>query len=198
MKKYISKHKSKPSSISNNKHKQGAISLSMNLLVILIISLVILGMGVTLLYKMVGTALIDKEKLDARTQQELLRLLVDEGKKVALPLHIADLYGNEKHVFGIGILNVESENNLFQLSIELDGAFDLEGNKITSEFSPSEWLLYYQDNIKIEQSSHHIEPILVTVPGNAQKGKYLFNVKILKGSDGSQYGNTQKFIVNVH
>ncbi|MBI2112052.1 hypothetical protein HYT52_00760, partial [Candidatus Woesearchaeota archaeon] len=109
MKKYTSKHKNNVQSrLSNkqlnNKHKQGAISLSMNLLVILIISLVILGMGVTLLYKMVGTALVEKEKLDARTQQELLRLLVDEGKKVALPLHIADLYGNEKHVFGIGIL----------------------------------------------------------------------------------------------
>src|SRR3989338_11423300 len=154
MKKYISKHKSKPSSISNNKHKQGAISLSMNLLVILIISLVILGMGVTLLYKMVGAALVEKEKLDARTKQELLRLLVDEGKKVALPLHITDLYGNEKHVFGIGILNVEAENNLFHLSIELDGAFDLKGQAISSEIPLQEWLLYYLEDITIEQSRH--------------------------------------------
>src|SRR3989338_1661935 len=85
-------------------HK-GAIELSVNTLVVVIISLVILAGGITLLYKFIAGAEEIKADLDARTTEELERLLVQQGKKVALPLHVADVERGKTHVFGLGILN---------------------------------------------------------------------------------------------
>ncbi|HLC91358.1 MAG TPA: hypothetical protein VJI15_06345 [Candidatus Nanoarchaeia archaeon] len=177
--------------------KRGDISLSVNFLVIIMISLVVFGMGVTILYKIVDGSLDKKAELDARTEQELQRLLIDEGKRVALPFHIADIIAGESHIFGIGILNVEAENDHFRLEITLDKAVNLQGEDISSDVEVKTWLLYLPTPLKIEQGRHHTEPIGVDVPGNAPKGKYLFNVQVLRDSDGTLYGNTQKMIVNV-
>ena len=64
--------------------KKGAIELSMSTLVIVIISMVVLGLGVKLLYSFVSGTEQIKGQLDEQTQTELQRLLVDQGKQVAL------------------------------------------------------------------------------------------------------------------
>ena len=97
--------------------KKGDISLSMNFLVIIIISFVLLGMGITLLYNLLGKANSEKAQLDARTEQEISRLLIDEGKTVALPLNTIDLYPGESHVFGLGILNIDTGNDQYKVEI---------------------------------------------------------------------------------
>src|SRR3989344_9341775 len=119
--------------------KRGDISLSVNFLVIIMISLVVFGMGVTILYKIVDGSLDKKAELDARTEQELQRLLIDEGKRVALPFHIADIVAGESHIFGIGILNVETDNDQFRLEIMLDKVVDLQGNDISSQVNVDSW-----------------------------------------------------------
>src|SRR3989344_8163548 len=98
---------------------KGAIELSMNMLVMIIISIVILTGGMVLLYKFIGGAEDIKSQLDTRTDSELERLLVDQGKQVALPLHTATVTRGESHVFGIGILNIGSVGNEFLLRVEL-------------------------------------------------------------------------------
>jgi type II secretory pathway pseudopilin PulG len=178
------------------KKKRGAIALSMNVLVILIISFVVLGMGITLLYKMVGGAIDKKAELDGRTQQELQRLLIDGGKSVALPSNIATIIAGDDHIFGIGVLNIDPVETEFKVDIVLDRAVDDLGEDFSSEVIYDQWLLYYQD-FDVQNADHHIQPILVSIPGNAKKGKYIFNVKILKNSNAEQYGNTQKIIVTV-
>ena len=92
--------------------KKGALGLSVETLVIIIISLVILSAGITLIYQFISGAEDIKAQLDQKTQEELDRLLVTQGKKVALPMHVATIRRGESHVFGIGILNTFDENNL--------------------------------------------------------------------------------------
>ena len=176
-------------------NKKG-MELSVNFLVVVIISLVVLGMGLYFLYSLMGGALNKKEELDQRTQQELLRLLIDEGKKVALPLHVADIYSGDSHVFGIGILSVGLETNEVFLDIKLNNAVDGDGNPL--QVDASQWVLYTLNAIPMKEAEHRIEPILVDVPPDAKKGKYIFDAKVFTDSAKTQqYGNTQKFIVNV-
>jgi hypothetical protein len=179
------------------KNKKG-IQLSVNFLVIIIISLVVLGMGFTFLFKLFDQANQGKEDLDDRTEQALLRLLIDEGKRVALPLHIANLYGGDSHTFGIGVLNVALSGDEFWLHIELDSATNVNNEAINTD--TSEWVLYQGVSaIGIKEAEHRIEPIRVDVPGNAPKGKYIFNAQVYEDAEKTiQYGNTQKFIVNVN
>ena len=175
--------------------KKGAIGLSMNVLVVIIISLVILGMGVTMLYSFIGGATDIKTKLDAKTDAELERLLVNQGKMVALPLHVADVERGELHIFGIGIMNVGDVGEEFQINVELSKAYNEDDVEITSTVGTSGWFEFNNEAIHIQEGDHVKELIGVSVPPNALKGQYVFNARV--SANNEPYGNKQNFIVNV-
>ena len=172
--------------------KRGAIGLSINILVIIIISLVILGSGVTLLYKFISGAEEIKGELDVRTDQELERLLVDQGQRVALPLHAATVLRGETHVFGLGILNIGPKED-FQIFVSLSDAFN-EQNEVITNVDEDEWIFYDESKFTLEQNENQKEPILVSVPKDAVPGSYVFVATV---STTEIYGNPQTFFVTV-
>lgn len=180
-------------------HKKGALELPVNMLVVIIISLVILASGITLMYKFIGGAIDIDRSIDARTNAELERLLIDQGKQVALPLHTATIERGSTHVFGLGILNIGEAENKFKVQVELSKVVDAQEQDITASVDKAaveEWLLYDSDLISLQQNEHRKEAILVKVDKAALPAEYIFNAKVFL-VDGNQYGNTQKFIVMV-
>ncbi len=182
-------------------NKKAAIELSMNTLVIIIISLVILGSGITLLYKFIGGAEDTKRLLDERTNTELEYLLVDQGKQVALPLHVADIQAGDSHLFGLGILNSDERyGTQFTIHIDLNKAVDKNNELFTEEEKVKKlselWLLYNSEPLLLKENEHRKESILVDIPPNAPKGQYIYDV-VVKTADGKQYGIKQKMVVNV-
>lgn len=180
-------------------HKKGALELPVNMLVVIIISLVILASGITLLYKFIGGAEEFKRDIDAKTDAELERLLVDQGQKVALPLYTATVERGENHVFGIGILNIREETNTFRVRVELSKVVDAQEQDITASVDKAaveEWLLYDVELFSLEQNENHKQAISVNVDDAALPAQYIFNAKVFLADD-EQYGNTQKFIVVV-
>ena len=180
--------------------RKGAIGLSMNVLVVIIISLVVLGMGVTMLYSFIGGASDIKTKLDAKTNAELERLLVNQGKMVALPLHVADVERGEMHLFGIGIMNIGDVGEEFYIKVELSHAYNEDGEEITSAVGLSGWFLFNDEAIHIQEGDHVKESIGVIVPQDALKGQYIFAARVFTDpsySSDKQYDNKQNFIVNV-
>ncbi|MFH1682533.1 MAG: hypothetical protein ABIA37_01930 [Candidatus Woesearchaeota archaeon] len=179
--------------------KKGSIGLSVNMLVVIILSLFIFGGGMALLFKLVGGAEEQKAKLDAQTQIQLERLLVDEGKKVALPRHTVTLYKGENYAFGLGILNIEESTygSSFTVQVELSQAFDEQQQEITStvKASTAQWLLYVSDYM-IKENQHQSVPIGVSVPKDAAVGTYIFDARVYDGNS-AQYDNTKKFTVVV-
>lgn len=172
--------------------------MSIETLVIVIIALVILGLGITLLYKFIGGAESIKTTLDERTDDELERLMVDQGKQVALPLHVADISRGSNHLFGIGILNIGGVGNQFQIQAGIGKVINEQGQDITSSADLNyinTWLLFNQEPIQIEENQHHKEAILVNVPKDAQKGQFIYNVQVV--ASGQPYGNIQKIVVNI-
>ena len=180
-------------------NKKGAIGLSINTLVVVIISIVILAGGMAFLYKLIGGAEDIKTQIDQKTDQQLESLLVNQGQQVALPLHVATVERGDNHVFGIGILNINPNINSFKIEITLSKLVDPSGKETSLTDSEKsaivlESLLYNQEFLIIKESEHHKEGIFVTIPTNKPVGTYIFNAKIFD-SDGEQYGNTQKFKV---
>ena len=180
--------------------KKGVLDLPVNMLVVIIISIVILTSGMALLFQFIEGAENIKVDLDLRTKEELQRLLVEQGKQVALPLHEAIVPRGESHVFGLGILNSGSNGEEeFHLTLELAKVTDDFNHDITAEVDRNEvkdWLLYDKDPLVITENDHREEPILVHVDKNAVKGTYLFHVRVLLANQ-QQYGNLQTFIVTV-
>ncbi|MBS3116343.1 hypothetical protein J4421_01980 [Candidatus Woesearchaeota archaeon] len=179
--------------------KKGAIDLSINTIVIVIISFVILSSGIALLYKFITQAEEIKGDLDSRTEAELERLLVDQGQKVALPLHTQVIPRGESHTFGLGILNIGDVGNQFQINVELSKVLQ-EGNiaALTDTEKPvlvSQWFLYNSEVLIIPEAEHHKEAIFVQVPDDVPNGQYIFNVRVF--ASGIQYGSTQRLYVTV-
>jgi hypothetical protein len=168
--------------------KQGAIGLSINMIVIVLISLVVLGFGVSFLFKLIGGAEDFQGQISQQTSDRIQQLLIDEGKIVALPLHNANLYKGDSHIFGLGILNTQEDNNEFRISISAE-----DKNPSTNSL---DWVLYDEEWIIIQQHAHHTEAISVEVPKDAKSGTYIFNAKVI-GKVHGQYGNRQKFTVVV-
>ncbi len=180
-------------------HKKGAIELSVNMLVVIIISLVILGGGIAFLYKLIAGAEDIRKDLDRRTEEELRRLLVEEGKTVALPFRQATIEREESHVFGLGILNIGGSGEQFQIQVQLAKVIDRQGEDITSEVSTEEaesWALYIKEPLLIKENEHHSEGISFSIPRTALIGQYLFEVRVV-AETGEQYGNTQNIIIDV-
>lgn len=179
--------------------KKGALGLSVETLVIIIISLVILSAGITLIYQFISGAEDIKAQLDQKTQEELDRLLVTQGKKVALPLHVATVRRGESHVFGIGILNTFDENKNFFVGVHLQKVADETEQDITLQLDADEikgWVFYNSGAIMIESNANHKEALLVQVPKAAVKGQYIFLATVLL-EEGAVYGNPQTFVVTV-
>ena len=174
--------------------KKGAIELSINTLVVIILALVILGMGITFLYKLIGNATDLKTTLDARTQEELLHLLVDEGKQVALPFRQATIERSKNHIFGIGINNI-GDKDQFHLEAKLLKVVK-DKEDVTDEVSGTQtWLLYPKEPFELSENEHHTQGIAVIVPRDALPAQYTFEIRVF--SSTGQYGNVQNIIVDV-
>jgi len=181
--------------------KKGAIGLSINMLVVIIISLAIFGGGIALLYNLISETEETKAMLDAQTKAELERFLVDQGKKVALSRHTAAISSGDLHSFGLGVLNIEESvfGTQFNLEVDLSKAFD----ETETEFSTdiSQWLYYDPEPFIIEENQHKSLPIGIGVPKDTKKGTYIFNVKIHynhpETSEKTQYDTTKKITIIV-
>ena len=191
-------------------NKKAAIGLAINTIVIVIISIVILGAGVALMRNMIGGAEDIKAQLDRQTEAELERLLIDQGKKVALPLHTATVEAGESHVFGLGILNidVDSYGTQFTMEVLYSSYIDDEGNDgaLDADDEPLSWLLYDSGPVTVNENEHYSEAIQVNLPEDAPKGTHIFNVKVHYDKEkldpdlpifDDQYDNTKKFYVTV-
>ncbi len=178
-------------------HTRGAIDLSINIIIIIIISLVILGLGVTLLFSFITGAEDIKLQLDARTDAELERLLVNQGEMVSLPFHVATIERGDNRVFVLGILNIDPAAEQFFIIVELSKALDEEMQEITPlvKEQAESWLLYEADALPLREHEHRKEAILVNPSKDALKGQYIYKARVY--SNNVQYGNTQTFIVNV-
>ena len=183
-----------------NSNKKAAIGLSMEILVVVIISIVILVAGITLLRQLIGGAEDIKAGLDQRTNEELERLLVDQGQPVATSIDQANLNRGESYVFGLGIRNIDATQfgTQFKIDLNLIKVVDSQNNDITAQLinSASSWALYNSEEITILENENRKEPISIDIPSDAPKGEYFFNAKVFT-ADGTQYYHTQRFQVSV-
>jgi hypothetical protein len=185
-------------------NKKAAIGLAINTIVIVIISIVILGAGITLMRNMIGGADDIKAQLDQQTEAELERLLIDQGKKVALPLHTTTIEAGESHVFGLGILNIDESvyGNAFEIEVSYSSSFNEDGDDPPATYDPLSWVLYDTEKLTVTENEHHSEAILVNPLEDTPKGTYIFDVKVFQwngvpADHGPQYDNTKKFYVTV-
>ena len=170
-----------------------AIELSLNFIVILIISLVIFTFGVRFISTLSSTA-TELQDLTERDLDEKIGNLICEGsERVCIGIDRRTINRKEFDVFGLKIINIlEPKDFEIEVSRPSPSGYTKTKQEITNDkliWNPKSRDIY------IGKNEEKTIGIGVEVPADAVSGTYIFNVEIK--ADGKPYSNVQKLYVDV-
>ena len=170
------------------------IELSMNFIVILIISIVLFGFGLRFIYKLVNTTQDFGDMTFDQFDQAVGDLICQNADKVCITGDQKEVKRDQIAIFGIRIMNIlDSQKFDVVVTRPSPAGYTKDGTGIFGD--RIEWKPRIR-NIYIPANEEVRVGIGVHVPKVASSGSYIFNVDI-KAQDGSSYGNTQKLYVNI-
>ncbi len=167
-------------------NKKG-IELSVNFLVIVIISLVILSSGILIVRQYFSTAEDIKTQLDEQTERQIEASL-GQGKLISIPFKKKTIGRGDSDIIGLGILNIYDNQKEFNVNISLSNAYDNNKNQIETD---EEIDIRYENSFELDSKEKKIIPIRIAVPKQIPSGNYIFNVEI------DQYDKITKIYITV-
>ncbi|PIN81136.1 hypothetical protein COV11_02570 [Candidatus Woesearchaeota archaeon CG10_big_fil_rev_8_21_14_0_10_30_7] len=181
------------------------IQLSINVLVLMIISIVIFSFSMYFLYKYIPTS--TPEELDVMTQQAIERMIFQDNKLVAIPYNSKPARIGETVLFGLGVRNVFNDAREFEVQLEFSKAFSYNMQELTNVDSRTmqKWLgTNVNLNLgKLNAKELKKEPLGITVGEYIKQGEltkpgiYFFTIKVIDLSTQNLYGDMQEINVKV-
>lgn len=177
-------------------NRKAALELSANVIVILIVGIVILGLGLALFFNFIRQA---DDFRDSLTQQEerQIEALLAQGHSVTVPFPNQHAGNGETATFAYGIKNRWTglaPNQDFTVQVEEDAFADEAGQEQPYD-QWQDWITQYSEGpFTIEKNGNVMRLVLITVPDEASRGTYVFNLLICidanadKGTEGCNSG----------
>jgi hypothetical protein len=160
------------------------IELSINFIVILIISLIIFVGGLAFTNKFMKLAIDRKAELDQQTEYEIEQLLAD-GAPVAIPHNKKTTKIGKSLLFGLGINNIHREPRNFYVIMNFSKAFYHNSSLVETanrQFIQDRWIFSSLGNFTLDPNKHISVPLIVDITdrmANDQgtaRATYIFNV----------------------
>ncbi len=181
--------------------KRGAIELSANFIVMLIISIVVFGFAIYMVTRIFGFAEDERLRLDQQTES-MIESALDRGDRVFIPRERRTSYPGDTQVFGMGILNVLGSGNpedTFGVIVNFTRAYDKSDNPICSDATCINDMnknlltagtstvnnkgLYTEKTIKNNDKTTFL--IGVKIPNDKKSGTYIYNLYVAYDIDNS-------------
>ena len=171
-----------------------AIELSLNFIVILIISIVIFGFGVMFIKKLSSQATDIQEITTGELDDRIGNLVCEGSDRVCLGIDRKTIRRTKFDVFGLKMINI-LESQSFDVIISRPTP---SGYTKTKQEIPSDDMIWNPKarSVFIEKNEEKNLGIGVQVPADVVSGTYIFDVKI-QTADGKPYSATQKLYVDV-
>ncbi len=180
-------------------NKKG-MELSINFIVILILSIVVFGFGIKILSGIFRNA----TEMGSMTQEEINRhltdIMCDSSERICVAPTRIELRPYGSGYFTIGILNTYDYETTFYIGVKQST------NDEIPTINGDYWILG-EDFVKINPNEQKKLGLGVLVPGGTKKGTYVLNVYVCKGDSLSscdkdsppdvRYGTTQKLYIVV-
>jgi len=176
-------------------NKKG-FELSINFIVILIISIVVFGFGIKFAYDIMSQAEELKDITLKDIEANLESIICDSSERICVGTSTREIRPNKIGFFTVGILNTYPDRKDFYIDVEESDSEEI------SQIGKKYWML--ENELTIEPNEQQKVGIAVQVPGGTKKGTYVLNVYVCsdesisceKNSD-NRYGTTQKLYVVV-
>lgn len=177
------------------------IELSINFVVVMVLSLIVLGFGIYLLTSVLCLTCIQPTSLCS--EEEVTNMLADS--RVALCPNQAKAYGNIPERFILGVHNSNSPGTgitWFFAAVEGSDAVDSNNAQITG-VDWSSFEIAYQNSHQISPSVNNGNaqiPITVKAPSGIAKGTYIFDVRVcsstsqLNSCSSASYGQQKLYL----
>lgn len=173
------------------------MELSINFIVALILAIVVFGFGLYFVQKVFHEAGEIKAQLDKDSEKNLNAML-DRGEKVAFPVTSKDIKSGEVAIFGLGVLNVNSDKITFSVDISCSTYITKGGTELDSAANcAGDWAANPQP-FELTKNERKTIPIAIQAPKGKPSGTYAFTVKVTYTESASGlekiYGDAPKQI----
>ncbi|MCB9362763.1 hypothetical protein H6504_04965 [Candidatus Woesearchaeota archaeon] len=174
-----------------------AIELSVNFLVILILSIVIFSSALILTKKVFDSTTTKQKELDDKTIKQI-EVLLNDGSRVGIPILKKSGSPGDQLIYGLGIYNVLRAQKTFHVEITFKTAYAPDDTEIVGADNAhieSDWYFSSVKEYTIKNNEYVSIPILFEIgsemaPGvPTQKGIYIFDVKVTV-DDNDDHVNT--------
>ncbi|MBU4283489.1 MAG: hypothetical protein KKA61_01355 [Nanoarchaeota archaeon] len=172
-----------------------AFELSINFIVILILSIVIFGFGIKFLSDFMKSVDDITKFTDSDFNANMEKILCDSSERTCIGISRKEIRPNKVGFFTFGVLNTYEERKNFYVDVEQADPY---------ENNPDEIKYRLNNELNLDTSEQDKVVIAVQVPGGTKKGTYVLNVYVCSdesiscGKDSNnRYGTTQKLYVVV-
>ena len=162
-------------------NKKG-MELSINFIVILIITLIVFGGCLYIAANLFKNIDKLKDQMDKQTQDRLESMITSGNEEVVIAFNKKEVKIGDAAIFGIGVLNTLGSQAEFSITIQPSQAFDIKGQQLPN-FGPSDkggWRYLASDNIgSIENHDYKTRSIVLITSANPVQGAtYIFDVQV--------------------
>ena len=176
-----------------------SIELSLNFIVILVISIVIFGFGVKFIYNLSSQATDLQQLTTNELDEKIGNLVCESSERVCVGIDRKTIQRTKFDVFGLKILNILDDRD-FQIAITPSNPIGYARDKSPISCPPlnscPSLIINPQiRDVDIQKNEERTVGIGVKVPDNANSGTYILNVDIKVANQ--QYVPVQKLYVVV-
>lgn len=165
--------------------KKGALELSTNFFVGLILGILMLTFGFVFLYNLVSAADKIKEQGLPDTFEMLAQSCVEKQQMLCVPMSKLTAKPGKTVSYGIVINNVLGDKKSFKPLVKFSLAVLDDGTKLTSLPGSEKWTFQDFRVMQVENNKHESFEVPIKVPLGTKRGTYVFNVNICVNSGGA-------------
>ncbi len=156
------------------KGKKG-IELSINFVVIIVLSVVMLGFGLTLLYKSVGSAWQRVESIGGCDDSAVNDLL--GSQRIAIcPSTIEKAHRSKTYAAYIGVKSTGTARMCFKVTLRAESGVDPQGQEIPTAYMTNNRVIFTfekdDENFLLQPNERKIMPVIAKIPSDTRPGTY--------------------------
>ncbi|HEY9702965.1 MAG TPA: hypothetical protein V6C58_10990 [Allocoleopsis sp.] len=183
-------------------NRKGAIELSANFIIVMIISMVILAGGLGLFFKLKNSAQQYVDTLDGQTESKIKSIMLNNNYRVAVYPQDPNIEPNNAEMIGIGITNIYPEQKTFTIELSkvtyyakdnVDGVVLSDTNALKDYYDISSTSLTIGPNTQV------VKGVLLKMPEGVKRGQHVYTITVRDSSaspSSQAYGVVQVYATN--
>lgn len=158
--------------------KKAALELSVNFIVILIVSILILSLGLFITFSLVSRANSQADQILEKTHLELQQA-ANTDKEIVVVDSSQQGSAGKNSFFGIGIINRIEHNTKFRVITNFSRAFDRNEQEINNSYSSTIQITNREIDIgELSKDQGKESFVGINIPKGSPSGTYAFNVYV--------------------